>query len=128
MFGKGKDGVVGLYDYEPGLASRSSRITITSLSVPFFFKQKFGHKSHYSLTLGPVVNFNLGGTINNRFEQDDDDYDVTTKNIGYRPVTVDFMGIFRAYGFGFYVKYSPMSVLKTNRGPQFRALSFGLYL
>ena len=128
MLYKGEDGVVGLYDYPTGAASRSSRITISSLSVPFLFKQKFGHKSHYSLTLGPVVNFNIAGTLNNSFELEDDDYNVTTKNIGYRPVTVDFMGIFRAYGFGFYVKYSPMSVLKTNRGPQFRALSFGLYL
>ena len=128
MFWKGDDGVTGLSDYPIGSCSRSSHITIASLSIPFLFKQKFGHKSHYSMTLCPVVNFTLGGTINTRYEIDDYDCDVTTKKIGHRPVTVDFMGIFRAYGFGFYVKYSPMSVLKTNRGPEFRALSFGLYL
>lgn len=128
MFYKGEDGVTALYDYPAGAASRSSHITISSISIPLLFKQKFGHKSHFSLTLGPVINFNLAGTINNRFELDDDDYDITTRKIGHRPVTVDFMGILRAYGVGFYVKYSPMSVLKTNRGPEFRALSFGLYL
>ncbi len=124
MFYKGEDGVTALYDYPAGAASRSSHITISSISIPLLFKQKFGHKSHFSLTLGPVINFNLAGTINNSFELDDDDYYITTRKIGHRPVTVDFMGILRAYGIGFYVKYSPMSVLKTNRGPEFRALSF----
>ena len=88
MLWKGDDGVVGLDDYPVASYSRSSHINIISLSVPFFFKQKFGRESHYSLTLGPVVNFNLGGTINTRYEIDDYDCDITTKNIGHRPVTV----------------------------------------
>ncbi len=127
MFQKGADGTIQLGDFPEGAADRYSNITITSLSVPLFFTHKFGAKSHYKLTLGPVVNFNIGGSVNNGYEIGDDEYSSTTRSIGYRPVTIDFMGILRAYGFGFYFKYSPQSVLKSNRGPQFHALSFGLF-
>lgn len=127
MFHKDADGQLLLTDFPEKSAFRSSRITVLSLSVPFFFSQKFGVNSHYRLTLGPVVNFNLSGKLHNSYEIGDNEYDITTSHIGQRPVTIDFMGIFRAYGFGLYLKYSPMSVLRSNRGPEFRSLSFGLY-
>ena len=127
MFQKAADGTVQLGSFPEHASYRSSYITIGSLSVPFFFTQRFGANSHYKLTLGPVVNFNIGGSLHNNYEIGDNDYSITTRGIGYRPVTVDFMGILRVYGFGFYLKYSPQSVLKTDRGPQFHALSFGLF-
>ena len=37
------------------------------------------------------------------------------------------MAAFQYKGIGAYFKYSPMSVLKTDKGPQFRSLTFGLY-
>ena len=37
------------------------------------------------------------------------------------------MGIIRYRWIGAYVKYSPMPVFKTDCGPKFHSLSFGLY-
>ena len=127
-----KDGsTIGLGTFPEGSGSHRSRLSIGSLSVPFFFSHEFGKKSHVSLTLGPVVNFNLSGSLTNKFKTSDANYDymteATASGIGQRPVTVDFMGVLRLYGIGLYMKYSPQSVLKTDRGPQFHALSFGIF-
>ena len=115
----------------------NSRINIFSLSVPFLFTQKFGKKSKSSFSIGPVVNFNLRGRINNDYTDGDNDVEISTKGFDYNVVTVDFMGILKSGGIGLYFKYSPMSVLKKNsvtaadgtiiENPQFKALSFGLF-
>lgn len=127
MFQKDADGTLRMGNFPEHASDRHSSITITSLSVPLFLTHKFGAKSHFKLTLGPVVNFNIGGSISSGYEIGDNEHDITTRGIGYRPVTVDFMGILRTYGVGFFFKYSPQSVLKSGRGPQFHALSFGLF-
>lgn len=96
-----------------------------SINLPLLFTQSIGKK--FSVTLGPVVNFNVYGALNNRFEQGDDDYDITTHDIDYRPVTVDILGVIDYDGFGVYCKYAPMTVFKKDRGPEFKSLTFGLY-
>lgn len=127
-----KDGsTVVLGSYPEGSDYRSSSISVGSLSVPFFYTRDFGKKSHFKLSLGPVVNFNFMGNLSNSYETSDDifDYSIYAKaqGIGYRPVTIDFMSVLRFYGIGLYMKYSPQNVLKDGRGPQFHALSFGLF-
>ncbi len=128
MFYKATDNVVALQDFPAGVSSPRSRINIFSLSVPLFFTQKLGRESDWSVTLGPVVNFNVRGRVNNEYDQGDDVYDITTKGINYRPVTIDLMGMLQYKGVGIYCKYSPMSVLKKDMGPQFRSLTLGVFL
>lgn len=129
MFTKDGQAIV-LGTFPEGSDYRSSTLYVGSLSVPFFYTHDFGKKSHLKLTLGPVVNFNFG-SLSNSYEISDDVFDYSIKgkthSIGQRPVTVDFMGIVRIYGIGLYMKYCPQSVLKSGRGPQFHALSFGLF-
>lgn len=132
QFAKNADGIIGLEEYLPKAEDKYSRISIFSLSVPFLFTQQFGRKSNVKLTLGPVVNFNVYGRIYNDYTLVDNDYSVGIKNIGYRPVTIDFMGAIDYDGFGLYCKYSPMSVLKSKsangvENPQFHSLTFGLF-
>jgi hypothetical protein len=58
----------------------------------------------------------------------DHEVDDLTKKIGERPITVDILGIVHvAKGFGVYCKYSPMSVLKKDKGPDFKSLAVGFY-
>lgn len=128
--GKNKDGIVVFGDFHDSYSNTSSSIRVFSLSVPFLFTQKFGKKSSFSL--GPVVNFNLRGRINNEWTDGDNEMQQSTKDIGQRPVTVDFMGIVKSNGIGLYCKYSPMSVLKKKsengvENPQFHSLTFGLF-
>lgn len=127
MVGKDDADVVSLTDYPEGAGSVYSKINVASLSVPLLFTQKLGRKSHVSLSLGPVLNFNVSASLRSGYKLGDSKYDIETSHIGQRPVTVDFMGVVRVYGVGAYFKFSPQSVFKTGRGPEFRSLSFGLY-
>ena len=66
--------------------------------------------------------------LSNYYEVGDHEMDDQTKKIGERPITVDILGIVHvAKGFGIYCKYSPMSVFKKDKGPDFKSLSVGFY-
>ena len=127
MFVKDADDVIGLAEYPANAKDKSSRINIFSLSVPFLFTQRFGHKSKFSFTLGPVVNFNIGGRLKTYYELGDNEIDISTKGIKYNPVTVDLMASFNYRGVGLYCKYSPVNVIKTDKGPKFQSITFGLF-
>lgn len=117
--------VTTLGAFPAGTDDHYSSVHRLAIDIPLLFTQDFG--KHVSLTLGPVVKFNTGGWLHNSYEMGDDDVNVTTKKIGLRPVTVDIMGVLDIYGVGLYCKYSPMSVYKKDRGPEFKSLTFGLY-
>lgn len=123
-----KDGEIMVGDYSENYSNRHSSLMVFSLSVPLFFSQKFGCDNKCKVTVGPVINLNVYGRVNNRFEQGDNDFDVNTKSIGHRPITFDIMGAFQYDGIGVYCKYSPLSVLKKDRGPQFHSLTLGVFL
>lgn len=128
---KNEDGIVVSSPYPENFGDTRSLIRVFSLSVPVLFTQKFGHKSKVKFSLGPVVNFNVRGRINNEWTDGDVEHESSTKSIGQRPVTVDFMGMLQYSGIGIYCKYSPMSVLKKTsangvENPQFQSLTFGI--
>ena len=127
MFTKNAQDVVGLADYPSTAKNRVSRINMYSISVPFLFTQKLGRESKWKFTVGPVVNINLRGRLNTMYDQDDNEIDVTTKGICYHPVTVSLMGALQYKNIGLYCKYTPMSLMKTDKGPKFQSLTFGLY-
>lgn len=133
MMSKNADNVVVFGGYSPTVSETSSKIRIFSLSVPFLFTQKFGKNSKASFSLGPVVNINVRGRILNEWTDNDIEHETSTKEIGQRPVTVDFMSILKYGDIGLYCKYSPMSVLKNKsengvENPQFHSLTIGLFL
>jgi hypothetical protein len=104
----------------------SSNIHTVALNMPVLVKQKFS--KNFAVSLGAQLNWNYYARIHNHMEQGDNDTDVYTKKIGQRPFTVDILGIVHvSNGFGFYCKYSPMSVLKKDKGPDFKSLAVGIY-
>lgn len=127
MFTKDEQNVVGLTPYPQDVKNQTSRLSIFSLSVPLLFTQKLGHDSKCKVTLGPVVNFNVYGRLNTSYEQGDNELSISTKDINYRPVTLSVMGAFQYGDVAFYCKYSPISVMKKDKGPQFQSLTFGLH-
>jgi hypothetical protein len=132
VISKNADDVVVFGEYPANVSETSSKIRIFSLSVPFLFTQKLGRNSKASFSLGPVVNFNVRGRILNEWTDGDVDTETSTKGIGQRPVTIDFMGILKYGDLGLYCKYSPMSVLKSKsengvENPQFHSLTIGLF-
>ena len=128
MLKKDATGSVFFGDFPVGTEDRKSDVYIFSLTVPLQYSQRLGHRSPWRIKLGVLLNFNCYGTLRNSYTMGDYDYEETLHKIDYRPFTVDLMGIIRYKWLGFYGKYSPMSVFKKGRGPEFRSLSFGLYL
>ena len=127
MFVKDENGVVAITDYPAQAESKYSRIHIFSISVPLLFKQKFDRKGKYSLSLGPVVNFNVLGHLTSGYKVGDVETDMTIKKIDYRPVTVDIMGVLDINDIGIFARYTPMTIMKKDCGPEFRSLTLGLY-
>ena len=128
MLKKDATGSVFFGDFPVGTEDHKTDVYVFSLSVPLLYSQRLGRHSPWRIKLGALLNFNCYGTLRNSYTMGDYDYEETVHKIDYRPFTVDLMGIIRYKWIGFYLKYSPMSVFKNGRGPEFRSLSFGLYL
>ena len=125
MFVKAND-IVGVVDRDGKISELSSRVHTQSLSMPLLIKQRFG--KNFAISLGAQLNWNYYARLSNYYEMDDHEIDDQTKKIGERPITVDILGIVHvAKGFGIYCKYSPMSVLKEDKGPDFKSLAVGFY-
>lgn len=119
-------GVLEVVNREGAMADLSSNIHTFAITMPLLIKQRFGKE--FAVSVGAQLNWNVHGRSHNDFEIGDQEYDINTKDIGYRPFTVDIMAIVHVCkGLGIYCKYSPMSVLKNGRGPEFRSVSLGFY-
>jgi len=103
----------------------SSNIHTVSISVPLLAKYSFN--KNFALSVGPQLNLNYYGRLHNAYKHGDDNHDISTKAIGQRLFTVDLMGIVHLWDVGIYCKYSPMSVIKKDRGPQFKSVAIGVY-
>ncbi len=118
--------VIGVLHPEANLDDFSSNIHTTALAMPLFVKQEFC--KNFAISLGAQLNWNYYARIHNYYEQGDIETDQSTRKIGQRPFTVDLMGIVHfCKGGGIYFKYSPMSVLKKDKGPEFKSFAVGLY-
>ena len=120
------DKQVGVGERDGNISELSSSIYTFGFSVPVLVKQRFS--KNFAISLGAQLNWNVYGRVHNHYETGDDEVDVSTRGLKYRPLTVDLIGIVHvAKSFGFYCKYSPMSVMKKNYGPEFKSVSVGVY-
>ena len=117
--------IIGLGEFPANASSKSSSIKTLGINIPLLFTQRFS--KDFSLTVGPVINFNAWGWAKCNYELGDTDFEMSTRKIGQRPVTVDVLGVADICGIGIFCKYSPMSVLKKERGPEFKSVTVGLY-
>ncbi len=121
------NGVIKVTEREGEMSDLKARINTLNFNIPLLVQQRFA--KNFAVSLGAMVNWNFWNRINNDYEIGDEEYNISTKDIGFRPVTVDVLGILHfADDFGVYVKYSPMSAFKKDRGPEFNALTIGIYL
>ena len=124
MFVKAND-IVGVYDRKGDMSELASRISTCSLSLPLMVKQSFN--KDFAISLGAQLNWNFYSRVNNYYEENDNEIDIQTKKIGERPITIDVLGMLHFGDFAVYCKYSPMSVLKKDRGVDFKSLAVGIY-
>lgn len=124
-FGKVGD-VTSIYAVDK-VDGRTSRVHTMNVNIPVLFRQKIG--GDFAVSVGAQININAYGRLVNKWDVDldDDEYDVKTKKIGQRPLTVDVLGMVHFKDWALYCKYSPMDVFKKDRGPEFKSIAFGLY-
>lgn len=113
--------------YPEKLEHTSTSLNVISLGIPIMYTHYFDNKHKWGLTLGAIVNWN-SAYARRYYEVDDEDYDVSTKKIGQRPITIDGIAIVRIPSCpDIYCKYCPMEFFKDGRGPKMHQLSFGFY-
>lgn len=125
MFNKVND-VIVVGERESKMSNVSSRIHTMNIAMPLLVKQRFS--KNFAVSLGAQLNWNVYSRVNNYYEMAEHEIKDATKDIGERPFTVDILGIVHlAKHFGIYCKYSPMSVLKKDKGPDFKSVAVGVY-
>jgi hypothetical protein len=126
-FVKENDKVI-IAPYPEGAEINYSRIRVFSLTLDLMLRQNFNR--NISIEAGPIVNFNTSASTKTRYTicTGNEKEGVRERNnrIHQRPVTVDFKAQLNISPIGFYFKYSPMNVLDTNYGPEFKSMSAGL--
>ena len=124
-FVKAPDGNVALENYPLQVSPDFSRIKVFSLTANLGFTHSFD--KDFWIGFGPVVNFNVYGSILTEYSMYGDDIERLERHIRQRPITIDWMLRVGIMGVPLYLKYSGDNVLKDG-GVKFRSLSFGLYL
>lgn len=127
-FHKDENGEISVRPYEAGIYDGHSRLLTFALQVPVLYEVRFGNQKRFGFAAGPVINFNAGGSLKTKYEQDGRKYMIKTGSIGQSPVTVDVMGLIHYRMFGVYARYAPMKVLRTSAGLDFQSFSTGLIL
>ena len=116
-----------LVDYPAGQTETSTYLSQFSLQVPLLYTHRFDDKGKWKVTLGALVNFNVHAEAIRNYEENGEEFNVTTKKIGARPVTVDGLLVLGTPWLpDLYCKYCPMTFFKDNRGPKIHQLSFGI--
>lgn len=126
-FYKNSDGDFVVDDYPDDTYGRHSRLQIFHLNVPLMMTQRVYRG--WGVRLGAVFNFNLHASANSCYDYDGIEVKESYKRLQQRKVTVDFMAAAGLIGsFAVYVKYSPVSVMKSGCGPEIKSFSFGVML
>lgn len=117
------DGRVVIGPFPSGKVPRISKLRVFSVNLPLLYSLNFGNG--FGFTLGPVVNFNAGSSIINKFSVDGDNDKDKIKNVHCNMLTVDALFQINLKYFSIYAKYSPMNVMDKKYWPEFTTWSFG---
>lgn len=115
---------VELGGYPDGAYPKDSRLRVFSLRVPFNVRQKLG--DDFSVSASAIMNFNANGTVKSSYITEEDiKIEESFNGAPIRKVSFDIMGALNYKIIGVYVKYSPQSVFKPGKGPEFKVLTVG---
>lgn len=127
-----RDGITSLYPQERDFKIKTSKLNITSLTIPLLLEWQNSHRGKSKL----FISAGLVGVIktasssriiyyDDRGEKHKEKMD-TGMNI--RPVTMDFL-VQAGFGcIGVYAKYAPFGLFESGKGPKVHPVSIGLHL
>ncbi len=83
----------------------------------------------FAFSLGPIVNFNTGSRIKNKWYDADGKKQKEKIKWGKQElITIEFMAKLEYHGIGLYVKYNPFPLFQEEFGPKATTWSVGLML
>jgi len=124
---KDAEGIMGLSSFPVNAADKKVALHVTSVQVPVLYTHYFDSEQKCYVTLGGLVNFNFWAHANRQYELGEETYDINTKSIGQRPVTIDaFMQVHAPYLPAIYCKYSPMDFFKKSGAPKMHQFTIGI--
>jgi hypothetical protein len=126
------DRIVTTGAYPENTTPRFSRIQTFTLQFPLMYEQYMPFKginnSSASISFGAVGCWNTNASIKSAWtDKGNVKIEESAKKINHRKFTVDYIAVFKFMpGTGFYLRYSPSSVLTGAVSPKFSSLSFGV--
>lgn len=128
QFSLGDDGKVTMQPYPDGAEDTRSRLKVYSLQVPLLFDLTLCRKYNISLTAGAVLSMNTSASFKTDWRIGQREYSVKTNHVGQRPISYDVYGAVNFDWLSLYTRYTPVSVMRSRTGLEFRALTIGLGL
>ena len=104
------DDAATIEDYPVGSTVCSSKINMSSLVIPIFYRQRLYKRLNFYA--GPIVRCNMRCTAKTKYQLLDEQVDEKWRISNLRSLNVDLMAGIDCFWFGLYVKYSPMSDIK----------------
>ena len=128
------DGETVLVDIPTGARLNYSKLNITSLTIPVLLEwqsPKHRRKAPRFFVSGGVeaVIKTISSSRISYVDADGRQFkEKVDRGMTLRPVTMDFLVQAGVGCFGFYLKYSPMSLFEHNKGPKLQPVSIGLHI
>lgn len=124
--GPGKE--LELSPYPADMRPKNSRLKVFSLQFPFLYRLDIPRTS-LNLKAGVIFDFNTYASVKSIYTNNIDGKRIEefSKSIAPRRFTLDFFGsISLSETVGLYIRYSPMKVMKSDYGINFRPLTLGV--
>lgn len=128
VFGKETD-CLTMHEIDPGCGACDvkSRWDVWTFHLPLMISQRI--VKGVGVAAGALVNFNTYSKARSQMEIEGVRYTETFKGLQQRLVTVELVGMFGLRGgIGIYAKWSPMPLMRTAYGPEFKTWSLGATL
>ena len=120
------DGSIGIGGYLDGATPKVSKLRVFSINIPMLYSCDISNGLGF--TVGPVVSFNAGSSIVNKYIMNGEKMKDKYKNVHCNIVTVDAMVQLHLKHFSLYAKYSPMNLMDKNYWPEFQTWTVGITL
>lgn len=129
IYQKSETGGIAAASIPGGMDLKYSKATVFSVQAPLMF-DFYSRKDKIGVQFGPIVNVNVSSRIKNVYKMDGGKKQKDKlKNIHHVPFSVDYMAMLRFKWLGFYVKYSPQSLLDTRYSPGMRnSVTVGIFI
>ena len=124
MFKDVHDGSIGVREYPEETVPKVSKLRVFSINFPILYSCNVANG--FGFTFGPVVSFNAGSSIVDKYTIKGDKLKDKYKSVHCNIVTVDAMVQLNLKYFSIYAKYSPMNLMDKKYWPEFNTWSIGI--